>query len=68
MTPTDFARLEGKIDLCLKDHDRTAGALIAIDDRLRVCERLIWIAVGGVVVIGGLMNYFSAAIIKAMGA
>lgn len=68
MNAIEFARIEGKIDECLRDHGRTAGALTAIDDRLRVCERLIWVSVGGVLVIGGLLNYFSGTILKAIAA
>lgn len=64
MPQETLERLEGKIDECLKDHTRTANALEAIDTRLRTVERLVWIAMGGVIVLGVLMNHAIGVVTK----
>lgn len=38
--------------------------LTGLDTRLQTIERLVWIAVGGVVVIGGLTSFVGGSILK----
>ena len=46
-------------------HDSdTKGSLKEIYDRLRTLERLIWIAVGGLVVVGGIVSIVGGNILK----
>ena len=40
------------------------GALVRIDDRVRGLERLIYIAMGGVIVIGGLLAVIGGKILR----
>ena len=41
----------------------TKGSLREIYDRLRTLERLVWIAVGGLVVVGGIMGIVGSRIL-----
>ena len=50
-----FARIESAFKQHLEDDKKMNGGLKLIDERLRTVERLVWIAVGGIIVIGGII-------------
>ncbi len=56
-------KLEPKLDrLSVHMDERINGLGIRLEDRIRVNERLIWIAVGGVAIIGSALTFFGSEI------
>ena len=45
----------------------TKGSLRDIFERIRTLERLVWIAVGGLVVVGGIMSIVGSKILTLLG-
>lgn len=50
-----------------REMDGMADWIKGIDDRMRVIERLVWIAIGGVVVLGALMSIIGGNILRLLG-
>ena len=61
-----LARVETKVDRCLSEHVAQDRKLEDIDGRMRTTERLIWIAVGGVSILGAFGMFAMSALLKAI--
>lgn len=59
-----FGRIETAFTQHLTDDKRMASSMEDMDARVRVIERLTWVAVGGVVVIAGLFAVFGSLMVK----
>ena len=59
-----FGRMESAFIEHTKDDKQMVITMGDLDKRLRMIERLTWIAIGGVVVIGGMVAVFGSAILK----
>jgi archaellum component FlaC len=58
-----FGRIEASFTQHLKDDKQMTQSLLELDKRVRTVERLTWIAVGGIAVIGGLIALVGSQII-----
>ena len=61
-----FARMEAAFIEHTKDDKQMVETMGNLDTRFRVIERLVWIAVGGVTVIGGMMAFYGTYLIALM--
>lgn len=59
-----FGRIEISFTEHLKDDKQMALGISEMDKRMRTIERLTWIAVGGVMVIGGMVAIFGSVIMR----
>ena len=63
-----LGRLEGDLQVHAASDEKSFKDvrewLIAIDDRLRTIERLVWIAVGGTTAFGSIVVYFASSVNK----
>lgn len=61
-----FSRIESAFMQHLEDDKKMGSGIIRLDDRLRTVERLVWVAVGGIVVIGASIPIGLSIIIQYM--
>ena len=66
MVRTVFSRIETAFRQHLDDDKKMGLGISQLDDRLRTVERLVWIAVGGIVVIGASIPIGMSIIIHYM--
>lgn len=59
-----FGRIETAFQQHLKDDKAMGEGLQGMDARLRVIERLVWIAVGGIIVLGALIGLIGSSILR----
>ena len=58
-----FGRIETAFTQHLADDKKMTQSLVDLDKRVRTVERLTWVAVGGIAVIGGLVALVGGQII-----
>src|SRR6185436_6675365 len=58
------ARFEENLRSHSVEDQETKASVLAMDNRLRTIERLVWIAVGGLIVVGGLVSIIGGSILK----
>lgn len=59
-----FGRIESAFTQHLGDDKKMTSSIEKIDTRMRTIERLTWIAVGGVVVIAGIVSVIGGNILR----
>ena len=62
-----FGRIEAAFVEHAKDDKQMVDTMGGLDTRMRTIERLVWIAMGGVAVIGGLVAVYGTFILKLLG-
>ena len=62
-----FGRIEAAFVEHAKDYKQMVDTMGGLDQRMRMIERLVWIAMGGVAVIGGLVAVYGTFILKLLG-
>lgn len=61
---SDISGLKANMQQHLEDDKRMGQSILAMDGRLQKIERLVWIAVGGIAVIAGLISIIASHAFK----
>ena len=61
-----FARLEAAFTEHAKDDKQMVESMGDLDKRMRLIERLTWVAIGGVTVIAALTTFYGTYLVKLM--
>ena len=59
-----FGRIDSAFTQHLNDDKRMTSAIESMDKRVRIIERLTWIAIGGIIVIAGLFTVFGSMLVR----
>lgn len=59
-----FTRTEASFKQHLEDDKHMGEGIMALDSRIRMIERLVWIAVGGIIVIGAIIGILGTHILR----
>ena len=61
---TMFSRIESAFKQHLEDDKQMSDGIKSLDSRIRIVERLVWIAVGGIIVIGAIIGILGTRILN----
>lgn len=59
-----FNRIEMAFNQHLSDDRKMTDSIVRIDNRLRTVERMVWIAVGGIIIIGASIPIATSIILR----